>query len=181
MRKMMNSLMTCQLALTLAILTSAAALPAMGQEPSAGEEPSANEEPSAGHEPSTGEELTYSGKELAPGTEHSGELADYHPQMSDGTHADCFQLRPQPGMEYTLTLRSEVFDSFLLVGVGTCAEVLIQFENDDFEEDGLDAQLVFAAEYDLYSVYVNTYNPGSTGAYTLSVEARLLPLAAAEE
>jgi hypothetical protein len=169
MKKMMNSLKTGQLALTLTILTSAAALPAMGQEPSANEEPSA------------GEELTYSGKELAPGTEHIGELADYHPQMNDGTHADCFQLRPQPGMEYTLTLRSEVFDSFLLVGVGTCDDVLIQFENDDFEEEGLDAQLVFAAEYDLYSVYVNTYNPGSTGAYTLSVEARLLPLAAAEE
>jgi len=161
MKKMMSSLMTGQLALTLAILTSAPALPAMGQEPLAS--------------------LTYSGNELAPGTEHIGELADYHPQMSDGTHADCFQLRPQPGMEYTLTLRSEVFDSFLLVGVGTCDDVLIQFENDDFEEEGLDAQLVFAAEYDLYSVYVNTYNPGSTGAYTLLVEARLLPLAAAEE
>ncbi|MBC52509.1 MAG: hypothetical protein CMQ34_01590 [Gammaproteobacteria bacterium] len=148
-------------ALTLALLAAVAVSPAAGQEPSAAQE------------------LQYSGNELTPGTEHTGELADFHPQMNDGTYADCFQLRPRPGMEYTLTLRSDAFDSFLLVGVGTCDDVLIQFENDDFEEEGLDARLVFAAEYDLYSVYVNTYNPGSTGAYTLSVEARLLPLAPA--
>lgn len=167
MKKMINSLSTGQLALTLAILTSAAAMPVMGQEPLANEEPSAA--------------LEYSGTELTPGTVHDGKLADYHPQMNDGTYADCFQLRPQPGMEYTLTLRSDDFDSFLLVGVGTCADVLIQFENDDFEDEGLDAQLAFAAEYDLYSVYVNTYDPGTTGDYTLSVEARLLPMAPAVE
>lgn len=150
-------------ALILALLAS---MSAAGQEPSAGEEPSTS--------------LTYSGDELTPGTVHDGELADFHPQMNDGTYADCFQLRPRPGMEYTLTLRSDDFDSFLLVGVGTCDDVLIQFENDDFEDGGLDAQLVFAAEYDLYSVYVNTYDPGTTGNYTLSVEARLLPLPAAD-
>ncbi|MEX0738837.1 MAG: hypothetical protein WD071_05815 [Pseudohongiella sp.] len=126
-------------------------------------------------------DLVYSGNDLTPGTQHAGELEASHPQMNDGTHADCFQIRPQPGQEYTVTLRSEAFDSFLLIGVGSCDDVLIQFENDDFEEAGLDAQVVFAAEYDLYSVYVNTYDPGTTGAYTLSVEARLLPMAPAED
>jgi len=125
--------------------------------------------------------LEYSGNHLEPGAEHAGQLADFHPQMSDGTHADCFQLRPQAGNEYTVTLRSDVFDSFLLVGVGSCSEVLIQLENDDFEDEGHDSQVIFAAEYDLYSVYVNTYNPGTTGAYTLIVEARLLPMAPAAD
>lgn len=156
----MKRFRTVRLALIPALLVAVAAIPALAQ----------TDTPA----------LTYSGIELAPGTEHVGELATFHPQMSDGTYADCFQLRPQPGMEYTVTLRSDAFDSFLLIGVGECAEVLIQFENDDFEENGLDAQLVFAAEYDLYSVYVNTYNPGSTGAYTLSVDARLLPLPTAD-
>lgn len=121
-------------------------------------------------------ELIYSGNDLVPGETHSGVLEASHPQMGDGTHADCFQLRPSAGTEYTITLRSREFDSFLLVGVGTCEDVLVQFENDDFEEDSFDARIVFAAEYDLYSVYVNTYEPGATGAYTLSVEHRLLPL-----
>lgn len=159
----MKRFKTAQLALMPAFLASIVAVSALAQENAPGLPA-----------------LAYSGDELEPGTEHLGELAAFHPQMSDGTHADCFQLRPQPGMEYTVTLRSGDFDSFLLVGVGECAEVLIQFENDDFEEGSLDSQLVFAAEYDLYSVYVNTYNPGSTGAYTLSVDARLLPLPTAE-
>ncbi|OFE12714.1 hypothetical protein PHACT_05820 [Pseudohongiella acticola] len=123
--------------------------------------------------------LVYSGLELSPGTVHAGELQESHPQMNDGTYADCFQLRPQAGMEYTVTLRSDDFDSFLLIGVGSCDEVLIQLENDDFEEESLDAQVVFAAEYDHYSIYVNTYDPGTTGAYTLSLTARLLPMAPA--
>lgn len=157
----MQKFATRQLALIAGLLLPMAAMPALAQD--------------------TGPSLTYSGIDLEPGTEHAGELAAFHPQMNDGTHADCFQLRPQPGMEYTVTLRSGDFDSFLLVGVGSCDDVLIQFENDDFEQAGLDSQLVFAAEYDLYSVYVNTYDPGSTGDYTLLVEARLLPMAPADD
>ncbi|WP_294132926.1 hypothetical protein [Pseudohongiella sp.] len=174
-----------RLALILALPLSMAAMPALAQEASPGQEASPTQEASPGQEASPTQEaspaLRYSGIDLSPGTEHAGELADFHPQMSDGTHADCFQLRPQPGMEYTVTLRSADFDSFLLVGVGNCDEVLIQFENDDFEDEGLDSQLVFAAEYDLYSVYVNTYDPGTTGNYSLSIEARLLPMAPAAD
>lgn len=161
---MMNKTMTAGL---LALLATATTMSVVAQEQA----------------PQTAEstpELIYSGDDLTPGETLDGELQAVHPQMDDGTHADCFQLHPRAGAEYTVTLRSNDFDSYLLVGVGSCADVLVQFENDDFEDESLDSQVVFAAEYDLYSVYVNTYNPGATGAYTLSVEHRMLPLPGAD-
>lgn len=166
MGRTMNRFVIRELAQIAGLLLPMAAMPTLAQEAS----PTQEAPPP----------LQYTGTDLKPGAEHAGELAEFHPQMNDGTHADCFQLRPQPGMEYTVTLRSGDFDSFLLVGVGSCDDVLIQFENDDFEDEGLDSQLVFAAEYDLYSVYVNTYDPGTTGDYTLSVEGRLLPMPTAD-
>lgn len=120
-------------------------------------------------------EQDFSGSGLVLGETHQGELLATHPQMNDDTHADCFQLETTESNVYTVTLRSEDFDSYLLVGVGFCQDVLLQHANDDFEDGSLDAQIVFAAEYPFYSVYVNTFEPGAVGRYSLHVEERVSP------
>lgn len=112
----------------------------------------------------------FSGFGLVIGDTHHGELLEAHPQMNDDTHADCFQLETVEQNVYTITLRSEDFDSYLLVGVGFCQDVLLQYANDDFEDHSDDAQIEFTAEYPFYSVYVNTFMPFSTGHYSLHVE-----------
>lgn len=115
-------------------------------------------------------EQDFSGWGLVLGETHHGELLSTHPQMNDDTYADCFQLETVESKVYTVTLRSEDFDSYLLVGVGFCQDVLLQYANDDFEDDSLDAQVVFTAEYPFYSVYVNSFEPYAEGNYSLQVE-----------
>lgn len=112
----------------------------------------------------------YSGLTLQVGQVHSGELLASHPQMSDGSHADCFQLDTEAGKEYSVTLRSSDFDSYLMLGIGACADVMLSLENDDFEEETLDARIVFTAEYPQYSIFVNSYDAGFTGAFTLHID-----------
>jgi hypothetical protein len=112
----------------------------------------------------------YSGAHLTLGELLSGELLTSHPQMSDGSHADCFQLDTEPGKEYSVTLRSSVFDSYLMLGAGPCADVMLELESDDFEDTSLDARITFTAVQSLYSIFVNSYDPGFTGAYSLLAE-----------
>lgn len=111
----------------------------------------------------------YSGLGLQVGQVHSGELLATHPKMSDGSHADCFHLDTEAGKEYSVTLRSTDFDSYLMLGIGSCADVMLSLENDDFEEETLDARIVFTAEHPQYSIFVNSYDAGFTGAFTLHI------------
>jgi hypothetical protein len=112
----------------------------------------------------------YSGTHLALGETINGELLATHPMMEDGSHADCFHLDTVAGEQYSVTLRSTVFDSYLMLGVGDCSDVMLSLENDDFEETSLDSRITFTAEHTLYSIFVNSYDPGFTGAFTLHVE-----------
>lgn len=114
--------------------------------------------------------VNFSGTGLVMNEVLSGELHDQYPQMGDGTFADCYQFEATEGERYRFTLRSDEFDSYLLIGVGFCQDVLLQHENDDFEQDSGDSRIELTAEYPFYSVYVNTFEPGAVGAYTLLVE-----------
>jgi hypothetical protein len=116
----------------------------------------------------------YSGAHLKVGEIVSGELLTTHPQMSDGSHADCFHLDTEPGKKYSVTLRSSVFDSYLMLGTGACSDVMLSLENDDFEETSLDSRIIFTAEHALYSIFVNSYDAGFTGEFSLQAEE--LPL-----
>jgi hypothetical protein len=116
----------------------------------------------------------YSGTHLTLGQLLSAELLTSHPQMSDGSHADCFHLDTEPGKDYSVTLRSTVFDSYLMLGAGPCSDVMLELEGDDFEETSLDARITFTAVQNLYSVFVNSYDPGFTGAFSLLAEEVVL-------
>jgi hypothetical protein len=116
------------------------------------------------------EPAMYSGIALQPGQIHNGELLVTHPKMSDGSHADCFHLDTEPGKQYSVTLRSADFDSYLMLGIGSCADVMLSLENDDFEQDTLDARIVFTSEHPQYAIYVNSYDADFTGVYSLHVD-----------
>lgn len=112
----------------------------------------------------------YSGTRLTVGETLDGQLLATHPKMEDGSHADCFHLETVAGQQYSVTLRSADFDSYLMLGIGDCSEVMLSLENDDFEETSLDSRITFTAEHTLYSIFVNSYDPGFTGGFTLQVE-----------
>jgi hypothetical protein len=112
----------------------------------------------------------YSGTHLKTGEIINGELLATHPKMEDGSHADCFHLNTVEGQRYQVTLRSSDFDSYLMMGIGDCADIMLSMENDDFEETTLDSRITFIAQHALYSIFVNSYDPGFTGVFTLQVE-----------
>ena len=85
--------------------------------------------------------VNFSGTGLVMGEPLTGELHDQYPQMGDGTFADCYQFEATEGQSYRFTLRSDEFDSYLLIGVGFCQDVLLQHENDDFEQDSGDSRI----------------------------------------
>lgn len=114
--------------------------------------------------------VNFSGTGLPLNEIHQGELQVTHPQMGDGTYADCYQFEATEGESYQFTLRSDEFDAYLLVGVGFCQDVLLQYENDNFEPQSSDARVSLTAEYPFYSVYINTFAPGEAGGYTMLIE-----------
>ncbi|WP_339867598.1 hypothetical protein [Pseudohongiella nitratireducens] len=114
--------------------------------------------------------VNFSGTGLPLNELHEGELVTSHPQMGDGTYADCYQFEATEGESYQFTLRSDDFNAYLLVGAGFCQDVLLQYENDNFEEGNSDARVSMTAEYPFYSVYINTFAPGEAGEYTMLIE-----------
>jgi len=114
--------------------------------------------------------VNFSGTGLPLNELHEGELVTSHPQMGDGTYADCYQFEATEGKSYQFTLRSDDFNAYLLVGAGFCQDVLLQYENDNFEEGSSDARVSMTAEYPFYSVYINTFAPGEAGEYTMLIE-----------
>jgi hypothetical protein len=52
--------------------------------------------------------------------------------------------------------------------------VLLELESDDFEETSLDARITFTAVQNLYSIFVNSYDPDFTGIYSLLAEEVVL-------
>jgi hypothetical protein len=114
--------------------------------------------------------VNFSGTGLPLNEVHEGALVTTHPQMGDGTYADCYQFEATEGESYQFTLRSDEFNAYLLVGVGFCQDVLLQYENDNFEDGSSDARVSMTAEYPFYSVYINTFAPGEAGDYTMLIE-----------
>lgn len=103
------------------------------------------------------------------GQAHEGRLTANLPTLSDGSYADCLVLQTVQGRNYTVTMRSREFDTYLLAASGGCQNTQLEFSNDDFESSGTDSQISFTATATTYALFVNSYGAGATGRYTLSV------------
>jgi hypothetical protein len=81
--------------------------------------------------------------------------------------ADVFQLNGRQGEQYTLTLTSEAFDSYLFVrGPGSLSQ-----DNDDDGSGSYNSRLnITFPENGTAQVYVTSFSRNATGAYQLLVE-----------
>ncbi len=105
---------------------------------------------------------------LQPGQPVSGTLeATEAKSDQNGAVADTFQLNGRQGEQYTLTLTSEAFDSYLYVrGPGALSQ-----DNDDDGSGSYNSRLnITFPENGTAQIYVTSFSRNATGAYQLLVE-----------
>jgi len=111
---------------------------------------------------------------VSPG-EYGGELTTRHPQLRDGSYADCMLLQTEHGRSYTITMRSTEFDAYLIVDPSGCQITDNAMRNDDFERASMDSQVVFTGTGATFGIIVNSYTAGQTGRFRLSIVAGAAP------
>jgi len=90
----------------------------------------------------------------------------------DGSYIDRWTFSGQAGEILTVVMRSDQFDSYLLLGEAVGSDVAIGIENDD-GGGGLDARIEFELPYTgTFVILANSFSPGETGDYTLEVDVR---------
>ena len=101
-----------------------------------------------------------------------GRLEVTDPALSDGSYADTYLFRGTPGERVAITLRSDDFDAFLILGAQDGADGGATLVARDDDAGGRsDARISYTPEGDgALVIQANSYAPGATGAYTLLVE-----------
>jgi hypothetical protein len=105
---------------------------------------------------------------LQPGQTVSGTLEASETKSDQaGAVADVYELRGRQGEQFTLTLTSEAFDSYLYVrGPGSLSQ-----DNDDDGSGSYNSRLnITFPESGTAQVYVTSFSRNATGAYQLLVE-----------
>jgi hypothetical protein len=104
--------------------------------------------------------------ELAGLREEAGTLGRGDSTLDDGEYLDVYEFSGRPGQRVTIDLRSNDFDTYLILEVPNGD----QQENDD-AEDTTDSLLVSdITESGTYRIGVTSYEPGESGAYRLTID-----------
>ncbi|MEE9570112.1 MAG: pre-peptidase C-terminal domain-containing protein [Gammaproteobacteria bacterium] len=104
--------------------------------------------------------------ELAGLREETGTLGRGDSTLDDGEYLDVYEFSGRPGQRVTIDLRSNDFDTYLILEVPNGD----QQENDD-AEDTTDSLLVSdITESGTYRIGVTSYEPGESGAYRLTID-----------
>ncbi len=104
--------------------------------------------------------------ELAGLREETGTLGRGDSTLDDGEYLDVYEFSGRPGQRVTIDLRSNDFDTYLILEVPNGD----QQENDD-SEDTTDSLLVTdITESGNYRIGVTSYEPGESGAYRLTID-----------
>ena len=104
------------------------------------------------------------------GQRHEGNLAAGDDRYPTGEFFDIYALDVRAGETLVADLRSEAFDTYLAVASpsGTV------WTNDDYEGDTYRSQLdVAVSETGRWTVHATSFEPGSTGRYTLLLDVRV--------
>ena len=106
----------------------------------------------------------------APGSSVNGTLSSTDPMLADSSFYDHVVYAGSPGDHVRVTLSSSDFDAYL--GWGRIEETTFTGEvYDDDGAGGTDAQLEVTVDgTGIFAMLINSYTPGQTGAYTLTVE-----------
>jgi len=118
---------------------------------------------------------------IAIGETLTGTLDKTDLLLPDTSYYECFVLVGAPGVMATITMRSAVFDAFLLAVSSTAehcdnadAEGLVQDDDGGGGLNGTDAQLVLTFDANgRFLIAANSYGAGATGEYTLTVEGNV--------
>lgn len=104
-----------------------------------------------------------------------GQLQANDEQLNSGEYADIYTFRGQAGQHAIIDVRSQQFDTYLMV-ISPSGE---QVDNDDHEGDRTRSLVSLPlTENGSYQVYVTSYKPGEVGSYTLSIDANGAPTGA---
>ena len=107
---------------------------------------------------------------IRPGQSVTGELAVSDPVLDGGSHFDLWRFRGQAEHTYRVTLRSEDFDAYLVVGSDAGGECGDCAHNDD-SGGGTDASLEFTSAADgTYMIRANAFDEEELGRYELILE-----------
>ncbi|MGJ8690683.1 MAG: caspase family protein [Gammaproteobacteria bacterium] len=96
----------------------------------------------------------------------SGTLSSSDAQLESGEYIDIYELNGRPGQRLQADLRSEDFDTFLIL-ITPSGE---QFENDDMDSTNRSFLDMTLAEAGDYRVVVTSYGVGAVGDYTLQLD-----------
>ncbi|MDJ0908768.1 MAG: caspase family protein [Woeseiaceae bacterium] len=101
-----------------------------------------------------------------------GQLRYGDEQLNSGEYADIYTFRGQAGEHAIIDVRSQEFDTYLMV-IAPSGE---QVDNDDHEGDRTRSLVSLPlSENGNYRVYVTSYEPGEVGSYTLSINSDSAP------
>jgi len=98
--------------------------------------------------------------------ERQGELVAGDSTLDSGEYMDSYEFIGRPGNRVTVDLRSESFDTYVML-VEPSGE---QQENDDADDVGHSRIETALAETGVYEVIVTSYEPGEVGDYELIIE-----------
>jgi hypothetical protein len=98
----------------------------------------------------------------------SGALTSGDATLGSGEFADQYEFVAVPGQHITIDLRSDEFDTYLIVQPPRGG----QQENDDADRPGHSVVEMDATESGTYTVLVTSYAVGETGGYDLGIDVR---------
>lgn len=104
-----------------------------------------------------------------------GALESTDATIGDGSYADVYTFRADAGQTFEITLASDDFDAYLLVGTGSAEDFEELESNDDGAgpDDGTHARIAFTApSAGMYLVRANSLTEGETGRYRLRIDRR---------
>lgn len=104
------------------------------------------------------------------GQTRSGALTGEDPTLDDGSHIDFWELRVPGQTAVEITLTSSEFDAYLMLATGAPGGAGEMLADDDDGAGGTDARLAGTLEPGTYTIAVNSFGGGATGAYQLGVE-----------
>ena len=100
-----------------------------------------------------------------------GSLTDSDRVLSDGSYYDLYSFRGQAGDEVSIVMRSDDFDTFLVVGQESDGE-LDSMEIDDDGAGGTDSRIdLTLPRSGEYLIRANSLSGGATGAYRISMSS----------
>jgi hypothetical protein len=103
-------------------------------------------------------------------TAQEGSLEETDPRLEDGRYYEMRTIRASAGEPIVVTMRSNEFDTFVVIGALKDGNFVALETNDDSGDDGSNSRLEYVPTASgEYVVLFSSYERGRTGDYTFSI------------